>query len=247
MKRALCALLSLLLGACAPAALPTPTILAVTPDRVPAGIPSSLSIQVSAVLPVTVDYEEGSVDSTSMELAVELGGHQVDTPFVDPDGTLTVPVPEGLKLGAYDVRLTLADGRQALREHAFSVVPAPLLHGQPSSGEDGGTGGDGGTDPFEEVGGGITGFRIDPIDEQVRGRPFRVTLRAEGPDARDYQEPVILRSSKGKVEVLGRGSFTGGVLVQELTLFQHGPKVYLLVEDAEGHKGLSNSFRVRPN
>ncbi|WP_224248245.1 hypothetical protein [Hyalangium gracile] len=250
MKRAVCALLPLLLwAACEPASLPAPSIVSVSPERVAVGVPSSLSVRVDALLPITVDYQEQLVDPEQLAMTVRLAGRQVDTPFAEPDGTLIVPVPEGLELGDYDIQVTLADGREALRERAFSIVPAPTLNGTPRS-DDGGTQGDGGPgpdEPFEEIGGGITGFQIDPIQEQVRNKPFRITIRAEGPDANSFSGDVTLRASKGHLKSITRGAFSGGVRVEEISLSQQGPGVYVLVKDSRGNKGLSNSFRVRPH
>jgi hypothetical protein len=166
-------------------------------------------------------------------MTLRLAGQEVDIPFIEPDGTLIVPVPEGLPEGDYDVQLTLADGRQAVREQAFSVVPAPLLNGPNPGNPD---------DPRSP----ITGFLIDPIQEQARNTPFKITVRAEDPDMNLFQDPVSLRASKGTVTVVTPASLAGEVLVEGISL-SHPGSVYLLVEDTQGHMGLSNSFRVRPN
>jgi hypothetical protein len=188
-------------------------------------------VQVSAVLPLSVDYQGEDVDTAQLAMTVHLAGQQVDIPFAESDGTLIVPVPEGLALGAHDVQVTLADGREALRKGAFFVVPAPTL-----------TGGD---NPPEEGLRGITGFQIDPIGDQTRNTPFKVTLRVLGSEAKRFQEPVSLRVNKGEVTSVTLGSFTGGVRVEEISLSRPGSNLYLLIEDSRGHKGLSNSFRVR--
>jgi hypothetical protein len=180
MKQAACVLLSLLLWACEPASLPDPSIVSVAPERVPAGLPSSLSVRVSAALPIVVDYQDEAVDPSQVGMKVRLGGQEVDIPFAEPDGTLIVPVPEGLAVGAYDVQVTLADGREALREHAFQVLPAPSLNGG-SAGGDGGTQGDGGSEasePILEISGGISGFHI------ARRGPGREDLLRAGDRAR---------------------------------------------------------------
>jgi hypothetical protein len=233
MKRAACVLLPLLLCACEPAPLPDPSILSVKPERVAAGRPSSLSVQVNAVLPLTVDYQDRSVDPALLAMTLRLAGQEVDIPFIEPDGTLIVPVPEGLPEGSYDVQLTLADGREAVREQAFSVVPAPQLNGPNPGGPDG---------PRSR----ITGFLIDPIQEQARNTAFQITVRAADPEANLFQDPVSLRASKGTVTVVTSASLADGVLLEGISL-SHPGSVYLLVEDTHGHMGLSNSFRVRPN
>jgi hypothetical protein len=229
MMRAVWALLPLLLWACGPSTLPAPSIESVEPQQVAAGITSVLSVKVSAVLPLSVSYEDESADPAQLAMTVRLGGQEVDIPFSDRDGMLFVPVPEGMVLGDYDVRVVLADGREAVRERAFSVVPASTTPTGP--------GGDRGMQGM--------GFQIDPIGDQVRNSPFKITLRALGPRARSFQEPVSLRASKGKVVSKTLGSFSDGVRVEEIALTHPGNSVYLLVEDTGGHKGLSNPFRVR--
>ncbi len=239
MKRVAGALLPLLLWACEPAALPDPSIVSVTPERIPAGYPAALSVQVSAVLPVTVDYEAGDVDPAQLEMTVQVAGQEVDIPFVDREGTLIVPVPEGLEAGDYDVRVALADGRAAVRERAFSIVTVPTTHG---GGEDGAAPGG----ASEESPAGIFGLRIDPIADQVRGVPFQITVRALGPAAESFHQTVTFRANKGTVNIHTPCSSSRGVQAKEISLSHPSPHVYLLAETAQGHKALSNAFRVRP-
>lgn len=249
MKHVTCVLVSLLLWGCEPASLPAPTIVSVAPERVPAGLPSSLSVRVSAALPIVVDYQDEGVDPAQLNMKVRLGGQEVDIPFAEPDGTLIVPVPENLSVGAYDIQVTLADGREAQRDHAFQVLPAPALNGG-SSGGDGGTQGDGGaenTDPFADTRDGIFGFRIDFIPDQVSERPFELTVRAAGPEAKSYSAPVSVRASRGRVETVTRGGFSHGVSVEKISVNHAAPVIYLLVEDNRGNRGLSNPFRVQPH
>jgi hypothetical protein len=243
MKRALGTVLPLLLlWACEPATLPTPSIVSVEPERIPAGFPSPLSVRVSAVLPLTVDYQTQDIDPAQLAMTVELAGRAVDIPFADRDGLLVVPVPEGLAPGEYDIRVALADGRSALRERAFSIVATPT----PTGGGDGGTQEDGGTEGvLVESQDQLAGFLFDPIEDQVWDRPFQVTLRAFGPASRSFQAPVRLRASKGTLRTHAAGTFSAGVQVEQISL-SHPGRVYLLAEDAKGRKALSNSFRVGP-
>jgi len=239
MKRAACAVLSLWLWGCGPAEFPSPSIVSVMPGRVAQGGSSALSVKVDAVLPLSVDYETGSVDPAQLAIAVQLAGQGVDVPFIEPDGTLIVPVPEGLALGEHDLRVSLADGREVVRERAFSVVLPSTLTGEPvprNAPADG--------SPEEQTG--MMGFQIDPIGEQIRDVPFRLTLRATGPDAGALQEAVSVRASKGPVVTVSRGTFAEGARVEEISLSHPGSHLYLLVEDAHGNKALSNPFSVRP-
>jgi hypothetical protein len=217
---------------CGPAALPEPSILSVEPEMIAAEGPAVLTVQVSAVLPVTVNYHTETVDTSQLGMTLLIAGQRTDIAFAERDGKLTVAVPEGLAQGAYDVQLALADGREAMREEAFSVVPAAS--------------GDGDVPEGVVVRGGLTGYTIDPIGEQVRGVPFKVTIRAVGPGASTFQGMGVLRASKGQGAPLTTGTFAGGVRQEELTLEQPGGQVFLMIEDALGNKGLSNSFRVRP-
>jgi hypothetical protein len=165
----------------------------------------------------------------------------VDIPFASPDGTLIVPVPEGLAPGDYDIRVLLADGREAVREQGFSIVAAPTDAG----GSDGGLPADGGPPEGSGLLDGIVGLQFDPIGDQVRDVPFPSTLRAVGPSAETFQVPVTIRASKGSLSSRAPSSFVRGVRVEQLSLSHPGPNVYLLAEDALGHRALSNSFRVR--
>lgn len=241
MKRAVGALLPLLLWACEPASLPVPAILSVEPEQVPAGFPAALSVKLSAVMPLTVDYETQSVDPAQLAVTVRLAGQVVDIPFADQDGILVVPVPENLALGNYDLQVTLADGRTAVREHAFSIVPPSTLS---APGSDGGTSTDGGLDTIGGRGG-ILGFWISPIEDQARNIPFKITIHTVGRDAKAFKGDVILRASKGRVSTLREGSFMEGVRVDEISLSQSGPRIYLMVTDMQGHMGLSPPFDVR--
>jgi hypothetical protein len=246
MTRAIGALLVLCcLGGCEPVSLPAPSIVSVEPERVIAGDPSVLTVQVSAVLPVTVDYREQTVDTAQPGMKLLIAGQEAEIAFVESDGKLVAAVPPGLAQGAYDVGVALADGREAVRQEAFSVV-APVTFVA-----DGGTPrpifiGDAGTLLGDNPGrGGITGYQIDPIGEQVRGVPFKVTIRAVGPQASSFQGTGVLRASKGLPAPHNTRAFARGVDQEEITLQQPGGSVFLMVEDTLGNKGLSNSFRVR--
>jgi hypothetical protein len=245
MKRAVGALLPLLLWACEPATLPAPSIVSVEPEQLAAGFPSALSVKVSAVLGLSVDYQTETVDPAQLAMTVHLADRVVDIPFADPDGSLIVPVPETLAPGDYSIRVALADGRETVRERAFSIVPTPANTG----GNDGGSQEDGGS-TGGLLGGnsdGIVGLRFDPLGDQVRGKPFQVTVRAVGPAASTFDAPVTLRASKGAMSTPAAGAFTRGVRVEQISLSHPAPNVYLLAEDAHGHRALSNSFRVAPH
>lgn len=233
MKQVSCAVFSLMLWSCGPASLPAPSIVSVVPEQVVQGDSSALSVKVSAVLPFSVDYEDQSAQPLQSAVTVQLAGQAVDVPFASADGTLIVPVPTGLELGAYDIRVALEDGRDAQRDRAFSVVLPSTLAGRPGDPDD----------PASEA---TVGFQIDPIGEQVRDVPFKVTVRATGSWARGFHEPLSMRASQGQVVTVTPGVFTEGVRVEEISLSHPGARVYLMLEDASGNRWISNPFHVRP-
>jgi hypothetical protein len=227
MTRITCALLVLCLAGCESAVLPAPAIVSVMPERIAEGGASVLTIEVSAVLPVSVDYESNTAAVAPLTLFI--AGEETEVAFSQQGGKLVASAPMGLARGAYDIEVALADGRDALREQAFSVVaPAELRP------ED------------VPVRGGLTGFQIDPIGEQVVGVPFKVTIRAQGPAASSYQGTGVVRANKGQSAPLTTGGFSSGVVQQEVTFDMPGAQIVLMVEDSLGNMGMSNPFRVRP-
>jgi hypothetical protein len=230
MTRATSALfLACLLGGCEPGTLPPPAIVSVQPERVAEGGASVLTIEVKAVLPVTVNYHSETADLSSQGMKLFIAGEETEAAFAQQDGKLIAAVPMGLAQGAYDVQVAMEDGREAVREQAFSVVPTEQLR-----------------DEDVIVRGGLTGFQLEPIGEQVAGVAFKVTIRALGPEASTFQGTAVLRGTKGKDAAI-TSAFSGGAVQQELTFEQPSGNVVLLVEDSLGNKGLSNAFRVRPN
>jgi hypothetical protein len=234
MKRISCAVLSVLLWACGPDSLPEPSIVSVVPEKVAQGDTSALSVKVSAVLPFSVDYGDQTAEPLQSALTVQVAGQAVDVPFASADGTLIVPVPEHLALGDYDIRVALADGRNVERERAFAVVLPSTMIGLPGDKD--------APRPEQKV-----SFQIDPIGDQVRDVPFRVTVRALGPEPQDFRAPVTLQVSHGQVRTVTSGTFEQGVRQEEISLSHPGNHVYLMIEDAAGNRALSNPFRVRPH
>jgi hypothetical protein len=197
------------------------------PERIAEGGPSVLTIEVSAVLPVSVDY--GSKTATIPPLRLFIAGEETEVAFSQQEGKLIASAPMGLARGAYDVQVALADGREAVREEAFSVVAQEELRPEDIV-----------------VRGGLTGFQIDPIGEQVVGVPFKITIRALGPGASSFQGTGVVRANKSQQAPITTGAFSGGVVQQELTFDQPGAQIVLVVEDGQGNVGLSNPFQVRP-
>jgi len=228
MTRATCALLLLcLLGGCEPADLAPPVIVSVMPERIAEGGPSMLTVEVSGVLPLSVDYQAESAVVSPITLFI--AGEETEAVFTQQEGKLITTAPMGLARGAYDVELALVDGREAMRPLAFSVVGQEELRPEDIV-----------------VVGGLTGFQIEPIGEQVVGVPFKVSIRALGPAASSFQGTGTLRASKGMQAPITTAAFSGGAVQQEVSVDKPGPKVVLTFEDALGNMGVSNPFRVRP-
>jgi hypothetical protein len=239
-------LATLLLCACGGgASLPAPEILSISPNRitVPRGTPAaerrSIVISLDAVIAVRVDYGRERVSTEAVR--VWIGAEEAPLEGLEADGTLTVTVPGSLDEGTYDVRVSLADGREAVRPSALTVVPVGSQEG-----------GDAGTpmvvrpeDPMRR--GDITGFLIESLGEQRRGVPFRVTIRAVGPRAAHFRDDVTLALNRDDDEVSPSrlGPFVGGVCEQLVTVDAHGGNVKLTVTDAFGAQGTSNGFKVR--
>ncbi|MBZ4422089.1 hypothetical protein [Myxococcus sp. RHSTA-1-4] len=265
MTRAAALLVTLLLCACGGGgALPAPEILSVSPNRLtlPEGTPAAdnkrtVRISLDAVIAVHVDY--GKEQVTADAVRVWIGAEEATLEEVDPDGTLTVGVPASLGDGTYDVRVTLSDGREAVRTSALTLVTVGVRTGGepgPDAGilieTDGGVLLDGGSpvepgpgDPMRM--GDVTGFELTTVGEQQQGVPFRLTLRAMGPRAVHFKGAVELTINKrnGSVSPSKLGPFVNGVCEHLVTVDAHGGNVKLTVTDAFGAQGTTNGFRVR--
>ena len=90
----------------------------------------------------------------------------------------------------------------------------------------------------------VTGLSIDPIPEQLRGVPFVITLRAEGPDAALFEGQALLSVNKGHVSPNLSDAFHQGVLQQQVVLDKQGGDVVLTVRVGKGLTVQSNPFRV---
>ncbi len=254
MSRALLALLAgALLGACELASAPPPSILAVEPTEVMTGEPVELRLHIDALMPGTMDYGNRSVsgDPLSSVVRVWVGERQVEVVGHEPGGLLVVRVPADLAEGTHDVRLVLSDGREALRAQGLvvtSVFDSDLFTQQPDAPVERA---DGGTSPTDAglVGerDGLSGFRIEPVEEQVREVPFVLELHAQGSGARSFQGSVTLSVDQGSIEPAVVGPFEDGLLRVKVKLDQPGAKRVITAVDKHGNAGRTNEFRVRPN
>jgi hypothetical protein len=192
---------------------PPPLIQAVSPSQAPANVSTPISVQLEPSFPVTFDYGKRTV-ALNTQLTLRLGEREVAVEGVEAQ-RLTAVAPASLPPGTYEVRVTLADGREGVLPQGFTVTPAPEA-----------------------------AFTFDPIAEQVVGQPFSVTIRARGQDARRFEGTVTLESGKGRLLPRTSGRFTEGVRTEQLTIDLPGLN-WVTATDAAGNQGASDPFHVR--
>ncbi|MFY2561883.1 hypothetical protein ACN469_30080 [Corallococcus terminator] len=259
-------LLALLLSACGSSAvLPAPTIRSVSPREAHVGYPGTIRVTLDVVRPIRVDYAQ---QEASAGTGVRLWFGEVEAPLRDfgADGTLSADLPEGLEPGSHDVRVVLADGREARRDDGFTVTEEVVVIDEDGGVEevpdggvfvtDGGLEFDGGLEPEPDAGptpgtpmepGDITGFEFEPVQEQTQGQPFVVTVRALGPRAAEFEDKLDLtvNHASGGVSPTSLDMFVAGVCTQPLSVDVQGANVTLTVKDRFGVEGTSNSFKVK--
>ncbi|MFL5350062.1 MAG: hypothetical protein ACJ8AT_35240 [Hyalangium sp.] len=205
------------LCACGSAETPLPFLSSAEPASMPADSRFLLTLNLDGQFPVQVDYggDSGRVMVTP-PVKASVGDRDFELSRIDDHGRrLTLDIIPWLPMGLQDLRVQFEDGRQVVLEQGFEVKP-PLN---------------------------LTGFTIDPIGPQVRGQPFAVTMRAQGPDAALFQGRVIVRSTQGNVNPKVSDAFQVGVLQQEFTAQDSAESTLsLIVEDYAGHTGSSNEF-----
>ncbi|MFP2910736.1 hypothetical protein ACLESD_38005 [Pyxidicoccus sp. 3LFB2] len=256
------------------ASFPAPDILSVAPNQlpVPREVPADkrdpIRVSLDAVIPVRVDYSHEQVRTDAAR--VWIGSEEASVTSLDRDGTLVVEVPVALDQGTYDVRVSLSDGREAMRPAVLTLIPEDWgrqsdagmidLPEEQDAGPlillDGGTPDastpDAGPPPVEPgpndpiVPGDITGFIIEAVGDQQRGTPFLVIVHALGPRAAHFQDSVELTlNKKGTLSPLKLGPFDNGVVGQYVTVDAKGGNLKLTVTDAFGAQGTSNGFKVQ--
>ncbi|MFY0525126.1 hypothetical protein ACN28I_18950 [Archangium gephyra] len=239
MLRKIALLSSLVLCACEPYASPPPNIVSIEPEEVVSGETAEISLKLDAPLPVKVDYGHGT--ATLLTPTLLIGGQTVTILRVEQDGTLQASVPGSLSAGQQDVRLEMGDGSESVSEQGLTVLPTPPVMTPRSA--DGGP-----ADPEADPAGGrdllVTGVRIDPIPDQVRGVPFSITLRAEGPEAALFEGQVLLYANKGHVSPNLSNPFRQGVRQEQVVIDKQGGNVVLTVRAGKTITAQSNPFKV---
>jgi hypothetical protein len=119
---------------------------------------------------------------------------------------------------SYDVKVTLGDGRTAVRPGGLRVVEGEWP-------ED---------------------YSIDPIGVQRRLVPFTVTVRATGAHAAAFRGNVRLETGAGgSIGPRVSEPFVDGVLTQQVVVDSIQSDVALRVTDLAGHVGTSNTFLLQ--
>ncbi len=216
---ATCALVAVLGGLGCGGDLPPPTLRAVSPSTFDQGQAPVLLLELDAALPLLADHrlKTVAVDET-ITVRVGTSTEPVWVPLATSPGLWHAPAPFGLQVGQHDVEVTLADGRSALLPEAVTVREVSLPDG----------------------------FSIDPVGAQRRGVPFTLTVRATGPASGSFAGVVSFSINRGNMTPAVSEPFVAGVLTQEVTVGSVGDDTVITVQDAEGHFGASNGFRVNP-
>ncbi|MCY1078163.1 hypothetical protein [Archangium lansingense] len=196
---------------------PEPVIHSVSPSEMRASEATALALDAELILPATVDYNEGTIE-VDTQVSVRIGPLDVPTLAVSPEGVISTRVPSMLAPGSYDVKVTLGDGRTAVRTGGLTVVEGEW----PES------------------------YSIDPIGPQRRLVPFTVTVRATGANAAAFRGNVRLETGAGST-VGPRVSepFVDGVLTQQVVVDSVQSDMAIRVTDIAGHVGTSNTFLLQ--
>lgn len=209
-------MIAVLLGGCG-SGPPLPSIVSVEPQRLSTSESVQMTVRLEGGVPLRVDYSERSAELFPLTY-VSIADRKLPIVEAKEQGRLLiVELLPGLPVGPQDLRIEFQDGQQVVREKGFEVTP-PLQ---------------------------LTGFVVEPIGPQAVETPFSITLRAVGQDAALFRSRVKLYSNNGTVEPEVSRPFEAGVLTQEITVDNIGPRpVSILVEDYVGHTGRSNEFSV---
>ncbi len=204
------------LCACAPAALPPPRILSISPSEMVACEGASVSVDVDLVLPTHVNYGQSEA-TANPDIALRIGAVPVGSGRYAPGGLLTAAVPPVFAPGEYDVGLRVSDGRpEAILAGGFSVKPTPYPDG----------------------------YTIDFVPDQIQTEPFAITLRARGANASAFNCTVGIFTSRGAISPTVSGPFQSGLRTEWMRIDTPLPSVVITVRDDIGRSGSSNPFRV---
>lgn len=196
---------------------PELVIHSVSPPEMRASEATALEIDAELPLPTKVDYAKGTLE-VDTRVSVSIGTLEVPTLAIAHGGVISTRVPSVLAPGSYDVKVTLGDGRTAVRPGGLTVVEGEWPEG----------------------------YSIDPIAPQQRLVPFTLTVRATGANAAAFRGNVRLETGAGS-SIGPRVSepFVDGVLTQQVVVDSIQSSVIIRVTDVAGHVGTSNTFTVQ--
>lgn len=195
---------------------PEPVIHSVSPSEMRASEATALDLRAELPLPTVVDYGEGTLE-VDTRVTVSIGTLEVPTLAISKD-VISTRVPSVLAPGSYDVKVTLGDGRTAVRPGGLTVVEGEWPEG----------------------------YSIDPIGSQQRLVPFTLTVRATGANAAAFRGNVRLETGAGgSIGPRVSEPFVDGVLTQQVVVNSTQSSVIIRVTDIAGHEGTSNTFLLQ--
>jgi hypothetical protein len=205
----------LLLAACQD--WPEPVIRSVSPSEMRASEATVLDLDAELPLPTVVDYGKGTLE-VDTRVSVSIGTLEVPALAVSSKGVISTRVPSMLVPGRYDVKVTLGDGRTAMRPGGLTVVEGEWPEG----------------------------YSIDPIGPQQRLVPFTLTVRATGANAAAFRGNVRLDTGAGgSIGPRVSEPFVDGVLTQQVVMDSIQSSVVIRVTDIARHVGTSNTFTLQ--
>ena len=196
---------------------PEPVLRSVSPSEMRASEATALALDAELPLPAVVDYAKGTLE-VDPRVTVSIGTLEVPTLAISPEGVISTRVPSLLAPGRYDVKVTLGDGRSAVRPGGLTVVEGEWPEG----------------------------YSIDPIGPQQRLVPFTLTVRATGANAAAFRGNVRLDTGAGgSIGPRVSEPFVDGVLTQQVVVDSVQSNVLIRVTDIAGHVGTSNTFTLQ--
>lgn len=201
---------------------PRPT--EVEPDRGPEDAAVRISIRGEGFAPrVLTDFGEGSASRLDARHRARLGAVALRDVRLEPDGTLTATVPEGLPPAAYELTVTDPWGSEGTLPDAYRVLSAGQL---------------------AEL---AVAFRIEPIGPQVAFEPFAATalaVDAQGSIVESYNGSAVLSDRTGAAVPKTIGQFSQGRWTGKVEIRAPHAADVLALADASGRTGSSNEFPV---
>jgi hypothetical protein len=224
---ALAMTLAVAAGGCTDPAPGSPRPQSVTPDRGPVSVATPILIRGSHFnASAETDFAGRDESTLDARFAAYLGPVPLRDVRLRADGALSATVPEGLPIGAHDLRVVDPEGREGTLADAYRVLAD--------------------TDSARLV----AAFRIETVGPQEAWAPFTVTVTAldgAGDVVTAFNGAVSVTdltgtAVPGSVGLFRDGAWTGTIEVRA----PHAADV-LTVSDASGLSATSNPFHVAPS